>query len=241
MRLKSYELPRFINWNVVLCVWHNMASKNCQLVWRRNPYPHPAGRSSFICLLLGHPSGLTFPVWLHVCPGPILQVARDLCEDSGSVSLALQGHGQGLRDRNGQAGSWGQKLIPGHRGAWCPNHLHPNMQNLQEFTTLHSQEPWEVTLNSLHSSRKLRIPILVLVKRLLVTPGDIPPCLASVPPCYRPSPIGRPESLLHWAQLGCRHMVWPLWAGFPACKLGFSSLLVPWMGGGFKPRETVDS
>ena len=73
--------------------------------WRRNPYPHPAGRSSFICLLLGHPSGLTFPVWLHVCPGPILQVARDLCEDSGSVSLALQGHGQGLRDRNGQAGS----------------------------------------------------------------------------------------------------------------------------------------
>ena len=32
MRLKSYELPRFINWNVVLCVSHNMASKNCQLV-----------------------------------------------------------------------------------------------------------------------------------------------------------------------------------------------------------------
>ena len=27
-----------------------------------------------------------------------------------------------------------------HRGARCPNHLHPNMQNLQEFTTLHSQE-----------------------------------------------------------------------------------------------------
>ena len=32
MKLKSYELPRFINWNVVLCVSHNMASKNCQLV-----------------------------------------------------------------------------------------------------------------------------------------------------------------------------------------------------------------
>ena len=80
-------------------------SESDRRLWRRNPYPHPAGRSSFICLLLGHPSGLTFPVWLHVCPGSILQVARDLCEDSGSVSLALQGHSQGPHDRNGQAGS----------------------------------------------------------------------------------------------------------------------------------------
>lgn len=32
MRLKNYEVLRFINWNVILCISHSMASKNSQVV-----------------------------------------------------------------------------------------------------------------------------------------------------------------------------------------------------------------